>query len=205
MKFLKPLNLAAVAVVALAGLGIWGWLLDPTRPGRWAFVIFFLPLFWASIEMLQGGTGRRHDCMDWHRTVVAALGLMLAVGITSHLAVHTGLLDADWRPFLKRGKGVLFGLFLTLWGNYLPKLISPWREEEEWFDWQRVHRFVGWTASLCGLALIIAWLSLPLAGAKLATFFVTIAFCVLSVGRKFTSVTDYARRQPPPDPNRETS
>ena len=143
--------------------------------------------------------------MNWHRSVVAAVGLMMAVRIGSQLAIATDLLDAEWGPIARRISGVLLGFFLAIWGNYLPKIISPWRAEEEWFDWQRVHRFVGWIASLSGIALVVVWMAFPLEVANFATFCITATFFVLGVGRKFMSVATYSRRQSPPAPKQETS
>lgn len=198
MKAARPLFLALLSVLAVAGVGVWGWSVNPERPLRWVFVVFSLPLFWGMIEFLQGGSGRRGHIMNWHRLVVAALGFMMAVKIGSKLAIATELLDARWGPVVARGLGVLMGFLLAVWGNYLPKLISPWRREEEWFDWQRVHRFVGWLATLSGIALMAVWLTLQPESARLATLAITIVFCVLSVGRKWLSVANYTQRPSPP-------
>jgi hypothetical protein len=47
----------------------------------------------------------------------------------------------------QRSLYVVAGGLMAVWGNYLPKLMSPWPPEEEAFDWHRVHRFVGWVCS----------------------------------------------------------
>ena len=201
----KPLILAALSVLIVAGLGLWGWSVDPEHPSRWAFSVFFLPAFWGFVELFQGGEGRDRGIMNWHRSVVAGVGLIMAVKIGFQLAIATGLLDTDWAPIARRISGVMFGSFFAIWGNYLPKTRSPWSPEEEWFDWQRVHRFAGWTASLCGIALVVVWLALPVATAKLATLGIIVAFGVLGVGRKFISVAAYSRRQPPTRPLQATS
>jgi hypothetical protein len=201
----KQMVLATLSVLVVVALGVWGWSVDPDRPLRWAFIVFFLPTFWGMIELLQGGSGRREEIMNWHRSVVAAIGLMMALKVGSQLAVATHLLDAQWGPVARRATGVLFGFFLTVWGNYLPKIISPWRPDEEWFDWQSVHRFVGWLATLSGIALMLVWLTLPPQSAKLATLGISITFSVLGVGRKFMSVADYARRPSPPAPKQEST
>ena len=130
---------------------------------------------------------------------------MMAVKVGFQLAIATGLLDADWAPIVGRTSGVMLGLLLAIWGNYLPKSPSPWSAEEEWFNWQRVHRFAGWVASLSGIAVVVVWLALPLATAKLATLGITVPFVVLVAGRKFISVAAYSRRQPPTRPLQPTS
>ena len=201
----KLLVLAGLSVLIVAGLGIWGWSVDPEHASRWAFIVFCLPAFWGFVELFQGGTRRDRGIMNWHRAVVAGAGLMIAVKVGLQLAIFTGLLDADWAPIARRISGVIFGSFLAIWGNYLPKSLSPWSAEEEWFDWQRVHRFAGWVASLSGIALVIVWLVLPVATAKLATVGITLVFVVLGAGRKFTSIAAYSRRRPPKGPLQTTS
>ncbi len=205
IKVSKPLALAGLSVLIVAGLGIWGWTVDPEHPSRWAFIVFSLPAFWGFVELCQGGTRRDRGIMQWHRLVVAGVGLMMAVKVGFQLAIATGLLDADWAPIVRRTSGVMLGSFLAIWGNYLPKSPSPWSAEEEWFDWQRVHRFAGWVASLSGIALVVVWLMLPVPTAKIATLGITATFAVLGVGRKFISVAAYSRRQPPTRPIQATS
>ncbi len=88
--------------------------------------------------------------------------------------------------------GVLLGVALAIWGNYLPKLLSPWSLEHEPFDWQRVHRFCGWVASLSGIALVAVWLLLPQASAKPAAATIVVTFLVLCLVRKFLSVATHS-------------
>ena len=45
---------------------------------------------------------------------------------------------------------------MAVWGNYLP-LMSPWQPGEEPFDWQRVHRFVGWVFTIGGIVTMLTW------------------------------------------------
>ena len=201
----KPLALAGLSVLIVTSLGIWGWSVDPEHPSRWAFIVFFLPAFWGFVELCQGGMRRNRGIMKWHRLVVAGVGLMMAVKVGFQLAIATDILDGGWAPIVRRSSGVLMGSLLAIWGNYLPKAPSPWSEEEEWFDWQRVHRFAGWVASLSGIALVVVWLVLPVATAKIVTIGITATFVVLGVGRKFISVAAYSRRQPPTSPRPATS
>ena len=193
----KSLLLAGLSVLTVAGLGVWGWSVDPEHPSQWAFVVFSLPALWGFVELFQGGR-RRERIMDWHRYVFACTGLMLAVKVGPQLAISTGVLDAHWAPISHRIWGVTVGSLFAIWGNYVPKVLSPWSEEEQWFDWQRVHRFVGWLASLSGVGLVVVWLAFPLPGARLTTLGICVALCVLGVGRKLISVAEYSRRQPPP-------
>ena len=92
-----------------------------------------------------------------------------------------------------------------IWGNYLPKFLSPWNLDDEPFDWQRVHRYAGWIAALSGGALMVVWLAFPLELARTTSTVLIIAFVVLGVGRKLISVAAYSRRPPRPRPSRATS
>ena len=202
--FSKQLVLAGLSVLTVTLVGVWGWSVAPERSAHWAFLVLFLPAFWGLVEFLQGGQ-RKERIMNFHRSVVAGLGLMMALKAGLQLAIATDLLDASWGPIARRITGVVFGCFLAIWGNYLPKLLSPWSTQEEWFDWQRVHRFAGWTAALSGIALVLVWLAMPLQVARIATVGTTLAFVGLSVGRKFLSVAEYSGRRPPTTPIRATS
>ena len=64
----------------VAGLGLWGWSIDPEHPSRWAFMVFFLPAFWGFVEFFQGGRKRERWILNWHRIVVAGVGLVLGGG-----------------------------------------------------------------------------------------------------------------------------
>lgn len=195
---------AGAAVLIVAAVSLWGWSVLPERAGRWLLTAAALPIFWAFLEFAQGGT-KHQPIMNWHRWVIASVGLALAVQYGFGLAIASGMLDADWQPFARRASGILKGVLLALWGNYLPKLLSPWSAEEEWFDWQRVHRFAGWIATLSGIGLVLVWMTLPLALARPATVGILIAFAVMGVGRKFISVAEYSRRRPPAPPLESTS
>ena len=96
--------------------------------------------------------------------------------------------------------GLLLGVGMVIWGNYVPKLLSPWSVEDEPFEWQRVHRFAGWTATLAGIAMVVVWLALPVETARLAARAILGPAFVLVVGRKLISVVRPSPGRPPPSP-----
>jgi hypothetical protein len=106
-------------------------------------------------------------------------------------------MGADAAPLMVRAKGFLVGAFFALWGNHLPKVMSPWSLAAEPFDWQSVHRFVGRACTVAGLALMIVWARLPLATADRAATMIVAAVVVLGVGTKFLSVARYSLRGRP--------
>ena len=190
----KYVILASACMATLVAIAIWGWSLYPEK--NWLLVVLVPGGFWTFLELMQGGGARREKAviMNWHRTVVAVSALLLALAVSSKLAIAAGLLDAEWAPLMRRLRGVLFGCALAIWGNYLPKMLSPWTADEEWFDWQRVHRFAGLLATLTGAVLVLVWLFWPLESARSMTRAITATFALVVVGRKFWSVAAYSRR-----------
>ena len=188
----SALQLAWISSFSVAALGAVGWLLEPGRHVVWMTTILLLPCLWGLIELRMTSADRDKPevqrILAWHRTVVAWVGAMIAVRLAIQLGILAGLLDLDWEPFGRRLKGVLFGTGLAIWGNYLPKLISPWSADEEPFDWQRVHHFVGWLATFSGLTLVVVWLVAPIDTARPTAFWITIAFVTLALGSKLLSL-----------------
>ena len=41
-----PKTLTWCAVLLLTGVALWGWTVDPARPGRWLFIALFVPALW---------------------------------------------------------------------------------------------------------------------------------------------------------------
>jgi hypothetical protein len=129
--------------------------------------------------------------------VFAAVALFLALRMGLRLGFELELLPPDWIPAARRGAGALGGALLAVWGNFLPKLLSPWPHGQQPFDWQRVHRFAGWVATLSGIAVAFVWLALSLDAAKPASGGILLTFCVLVIGRKLFSLAKPPRHQPP--------
>jgi hypothetical protein len=194
-----PLLLAWLSVLVSVGLAVVGWGAKPDRLGLWLLVACFPPALWAFAEIAQGGEpGReRRAILDWHRSCVAWIGLMWLLSIGSQLAIALGFVDPGWRPFLRRAWWLAFGASVTLWGNLLPKLLSPWNVEDEPFDWQGVHRFVGWVVTLGGIGVILVWLSLEPAAAKTASRAILGVVFLLALGRKLVSLITRRPSAPP--------
>lgn len=202
----KPITLAWLSIPALLGVSLWGWSVDPLHPGRWLFVALFLPALWAFVEKAQSGDQdrirEREQVMNWHRLSLAWAAIMLALVVASKLAVATGLVDAAWEPIFRRTRGILFGVSMMVWGNYLPKLLSPWSLDNQPFDWQQVHRFVGWGAALGGIAVVLVWLALPVEEAGSASRVVVGLTCGLALGRKLLSVASPPQQRSTPQAGR---
>jgi hypothetical protein len=189
-------GLAAVGVTVTALLGVTGWILVPTKAVSWIFVICFLPLLWAFLESAAGGSAEAaRAIMRMHRLLIAALALIMAVDVGTDLAIYAGLLGSDGRLVEQRFSGLLNGALFALWGNHLPKLMSPWSLEREPFDWQGVHRFVGRVALAAGLGLVFVWSTLPIRDADRAATILIVTACALALGYKLLSVLRYSGRE----------
>ncbi len=198
----RPLAFTCAAMLLVAVIGVWGWSIQPELAGRFALRVFLLPGVWGLIELVMAASDmtRRpaREIQRWHRTVFGWVSLIVAIELGAQVAISAGVLDADWAPLARRLRGVLFGIGLAIWGNYLPKLISPWGMVEEPFDWQRVHRFTGWVSLLSGSAVTLVWLTLPMDAARTIATVLTVTFIVAVIGRKMMSVSGYSRRHTPP-------
>ena len=191
----SPLALATLSVLAVAGVGLWGWSLDPARPARWALAILLIPLIWGYLEIAQFRGEDREvgaQIMNFHRLSIAWGGLMIAVGSGLKLAVANDVLGLEWIPIRSRLIGIMLGAGLAMFGNYVPKLLSPWRLADEPFEWQPVHRFAGWVLSLGGVAVALVWLTLPLEQAKVASTRLVLTVLALAVGRKLISLVTHS-------------
>lgn len=191
-----PTTLALISVLVVAALSVLAWSLEPENAERWAFRMLMLPALWGFLELAQyRGEDRGPSeaaIMKWHRLVIAGMGLMTTVDLGFHLAISTDLISADWAPIGQSLQGVLFGAGLTIWGNLLPTVPSPWSHEEQPFAWQKVHRFVGWVATSCGLAMVGVWMFLSVQNARAVSGWILGTFLVLSIGRKLLSVATHS-------------
>jgi hypothetical protein len=180
------------SMLLLSAVGLWGWSIDPGHSARWVFVACFVPLFWGYVEFAQGDDLRRERAtlMHWHRAVFAWSGFVMASHIAVQLAAETGLLHASWGPISDRLRWIITGGSLAVWGNFLPKLLSPWEPEDQSFDWARVQRFAGWLFLIAGVAVAAVWLVEPRPElAKLHSRVILGTTAVLTIGRKLISLT----------------
>lgn len=183
------------AVLLVAALSVWGWWFVPARWPLWMATAAFLPALWGYVELMQSGTlpAERARIMRWHRTVFAVVGLIVAMKMARAIAIASGQLDATWAQLTLRIWWIVMGAAWTIWGNYLPKLLSPWPAEGEPFAWQRVHRFVGWVSSMVGVGIIVAWLTLPIERADRVSEGLIVVAVLLAITRKLHSLASHNR------------
>ena len=97
--------------------------------------------------------------------ILAALVIMtlFAAGIGKEM----GFIENDTA---KRISGVVFGLLVILFGNILPKLVSPLGSDAEAAGRSRAaDRIAGLVLVLTGLAVVAIWLAVPADSAMLAS------------------------------------
>ena len=190
-------GLAAVGVSTTTLLGVVGWTMAPEKAGWWILVIAFPLLLWAFLESAaaNGSTEAARAIMRVHRLVIAALALVITLDAGTDLAIGAGILGHDGDLVARRFGGLMKGALFALWGNHLPKLMSPWALVREPFDWQGVHRFVGRVAVAAGVALMLAWSTLPVDEAAGTATLIGASACVLALGCKAISVLRYSGQE----------
>jgi len=190
----SDVRLAAAGVCLVAALGVAGWVLLPAKAGVWLGLIVVPSLIWAFLEFAtHRGTDAARAIRTAHRLTIAAACLLVFVDVSADLTVVLGL-DPVWRSVGLRLKWFMTAAYWLAWGNYLPKLRSPWGLAREPFDWQSVHRFVGRAFVICGSALFVVWTLLPEAEARRASLIIVLATIVAGVSRKLLSVVRYSWR-----------
>jgi hypothetical protein len=109
---------------------------------------------------------------------------MIVVAAGCKLAAALGWPAAEASGWAQRGTMVLIGVFLALVGNAMPKTLPPLDATNcDQSRLQRLMRVAGWTWVIAGLALAIAWLTLPSRIADPLTFILMPAAILIVVVR----------------------
>jgi len=191
-----PLRLAWTLIALNAVTGIALLALRPERSPQWLVTILAAPVLWGLLEVRLGPhDGRRETASirDLHRSLIAWLAFMLLFGNTARLALATGLLDPTAVDAARRLRGLTTGTGFLIFGNYLPKLLSPWSRADEPFDWQGVHRFAGKLFVFGGAVMVAAWLVLPIPDASAAARSMVLTVALFAIIRKVLSVVERSR------------
>ncbi len=192
----RLLMLVAAAMTLTMALASWNWALGLDQASSRLLTGVAMLALWAFVEWrvprqcaLPGSSA---GVISWHRAVFATIGLFIAMRHGVRLAFALQYLDPAWVPVAQRSLHVVAGGLIAVWGNYLPKLMSPWHPEEEPFDWQRVHRFVGWAATIGGIGTMLIWVTLPIDQADAWEPAIVGGVVVLSLGRKLYSLATHS-------------
>jgi hypothetical protein len=128
------------------------------------------------------------------RWILLAAAIFL-VGLVRSVASRLGLIDDPdtWR----RGVMVLWGIFLVVIGNRMPKMLMPlWAPHEQRL--QSLRRLAGWAVVALGGATVILFLSLPLELAKSIGRPLALGVCSAIIAARVVWLRGPRRGNPPP-------
>lgn len=188
--------LPTLSLTLVAGISAWSWAVFPEKRGNAVFTTAVFALCVMLMESKRPGDRSAVDGQKYFmRLFFAGAALIMTIKTGTKLAIATNLIEPSWLSPTQRSSGVLLGVLFVLFGNYLPKLSSPWSLADEPFDWQGVHRFVAWVCSLAGVAIVIAWPAFPDSAAQ-ATIPVLLTMAVMALSRKFYSLATWRGHRP---------
>jgi uncharacterized membrane protein len=191
--------LPALSVLLLAGVSLFGWMLNPERAGWFIAPLIYFMLFLLDAYHLRWAGPVRSEAVVQVRfamrmfltaSAIIAVGTMLA-----KLALDEEFIARSWGASILQARGLLIAVAVTVMGNYIPKLPSPWSHREEPFDWQGVHRFTGFVFMLVGVACFVAWVLLPVVEARAFMRTALLVMAVIVVLRKWYSVLTWQNKR----------
>jgi len=178
-------NYIPPALIALdAMLLAENWYLRPQSAGSWFVVLVVLigmtlALVLASREPKEE-TARR-DAGGSVRRGVATAGLILAISLGAKLGVALGAVH--YGDIALRATMAIVGAFLAVTGNAIPKTLTPLAAQHcDPAKVQAVQRLAGWIWVLTGLAVVVAWLTLPINLAEATCFLLLPSAILVTVG-----------------------
>jgi len=193
---LREQGLPAAIALLVVLLGGANWMASPERAPRWLLGILVLPLLWFGATLWYVWLRRSRpacspdDERATRRYFVSALTLAaVTIGIWQvtlfglELWVRFGDHGADL-TFERRILGLASGAVFVVWGNALPKILTPLSILPLHLA-ERVtsaRRFVGTTFVVLGLAMAMAFLMLPAASAKALAHWAVLGGCLTILG-----------------------
>ena len=179
-------NYIPPALIALdAMLLAENWYLRPQSAGSWFVVLVVLigmtlALVLASREPKEEAA--RRDAGGSVRRGIATAGLILAISLGAKLSVALGA--AHYGDFALRATMAIMGAFLAVTGNAIPKTLTPLASLQcDPAKVQAVQRLAGWIWTLAGLAVAIAWLTLPINVAEAMSYLLLPSAILVTVGQ----------------------
>jgi hypothetical protein len=181
----KPIwNYISPALIALNTLLLAGnWYLRPQGARSWFVVLLLLigmtlALVLVSREPKEEATRRDAGV----RSGIVTAGLILVISLGAKLAVALGAVH--YGDFSLRVTMAIGGAFLAVTGNAIPKTLTPLAAQHcDPAKVQAVQRLAGWIWALAGLAVAIAWLTLPVNLAEAMSFLLLPGAILVTVGQ----------------------
>ena len=183
----KPIwNYIPRALIALDTLLVAGnWYLRPQSAGVWLVVLLLLIVMTLALVIVsrepKEEAARRHAGGSVRGGIVTA-GLILAISLGAKLAVALGAVHSG--DFALRATIAIGGAFLAVTGNAIPKTLAPLAAMHcDPSKVQAIQRLAGWIWALAGLAVAIAWLTLPINLAEAMSFLLLPSAILVTVGQ----------------------
>jgi len=181
----KSLTALPVLLALSAPLAAAQWYIQPGQVGRTLIALATvgaLTLIYRAVPVrATDDATRQRACRDIQTGLFFAT-LIVDGALGAKLAAAFGLLhDVE---FSQRATMVLLGAFIATTGNAIPKTLTPLASLR--CDPARVpafHRLAGWTWTLAGVGLMVAWLTLPASVAgPAAVILVTASAAIIATG-----------------------
>jgi hypothetical protein len=183
----KPIwNYIPPALIALNTLLVAeNWYLRPQSAWAWFVVLLFLigmtlALVLVSREPEEEPT--RRDAEGSVRSGIVTAGLILLISLGAKFGVALGAVH--YGDIALRATMAIVGAFLAVTGNAMPKTLTPLAVLHcDPAKVQAVQRLAGWIWALAGLAVAIAWLTLPINLAEATSFLLLPSAILITVGQ----------------------
>jgi hypothetical protein len=183
----KPIsNYISPALIALNTLLVAGnWYLRPQSARVWFVVLLVLigmTLALVLVSREPKEEARRRDAGGSVRNGIVTAGLVLVISLSAKLAVALGAVH--YGDMALRATMAIGGVFLAVTGNAIPKTVTPLASLHcNPAKVQAVQRLAGWIWVLAGLAVAIAWLTLPINLAEAMSFLLLPSAIFVTVGQ----------------------
>ena len=183
----KPIwNYIPPALIALNTLLVAGnWFLRPQSAGGWFVVLLLLigmTLALVLVSREPKEQAARRDAGGSVRSGIVTAGLILMISLGAKLAVALGAVH--YGDIALRATMAIMGAFLAVTGNAIPKTLTPLAAQHcDPAKVQAVQRLAGWIWVLTGLAVVVAWLTLPINLAEATSFVLLPSAILVTVGQ----------------------
>lgn len=179
-------NYIPPALIAINALLVAGnWYLRPQSAGVWFVVLLLLIGMTLALVRVSREPWQRSTHRNAGRSVrsgIVTAGLILSISLGAKLVVALGA--AHGGDFALRATMAITGAFLAVTGNAIPKSLTPLAELHcDPAKAQAAQRLAGWMWALAGLAVAIAWLTLPINLAESMTFLLLPTTILVTVGQ----------------------
>ena len=183
----KPIrNYIPPALIALNTLLLAAnWYLRPQSAGSWFVVLLLLIGMTLALVLVSREPKKeaaRRDAGGSVRSGIVTAGLILVISLGGKLAVALGAVH--YGDIALRTTMAIVGAFLAVTGNAIPKNLTPLTALHcDPVKVQAVQRLAGWIWALAGLAVAMAWLTLPINLAEAMSFLLLPSVILVTVGQ----------------------